>query len=49
MRKFWQTLRSVVVALMTCAMIALPSCASMGGGMKAMFSESPPEMRDSAG
>jgi hypothetical protein len=35
---------------MTCAMVALPSCASMGGGgMKAMFSDSPAATRDSAG
>jgi hypothetical protein len=34
---------------MACAMVALPSCASMGGGMKAMFSESPAATRDSAG
>jgi hypothetical protein len=42
MRTFRTRLRSAIAALLACALCALPSCASMGGGgMKGMFSDSP--------
>jgi hypothetical protein len=50
MRKFVSVVRSILATTMTCALLALASCASMGGGgMKAMFSDAPVTARDVVG
>ena len=50
MRTFWSVLRTAIATALGCAIVALPSCASMGGGgMKAMFSERPAVAQDVSG
>ena len=50
MRKFVSLVRSILATIMTCALVVLPSCASMGGGgMKGMFSDTPAAARDVTG
>ncbi|HTP46613.1 MAG TPA: hypothetical protein VMQ50_06805 [Casimicrobiaceae bacterium] len=40
MRAFLTRLRDIVATMLACAVVTLPSCASMGGGgMKGMFAE----------
>lgn len=49
MRKFVSIARSILATILTCALVMLPSCASMGGGgMKGMFSDVPVTTRDVA-
>jgi len=49
MRKILSRVRSILATFMTCALVVLPSCASMGGGgMKGMFSDAPVTARDVA-
>jgi hypothetical protein len=42
MRAFLGRYARIIVAVMSCAVATLPSCATMGGGgMKGMFADSP--------
>jgi len=49
MLKLVSVVRSILATIMACALVTLPSCASMGGGgMKGMFSDAPVTARDVA-